>query len=63
MNDFPVINIESFAARNFQFTRIQTKKMEPIPVIMFGRDYWDNLVNWEMFVEEGTIAPEDLNRH
>ncbi len=42
-------------------TLIQTKKMEPIPVILFGRDYWDNLVNWEMFVEEGTIAPEDLN--
>jgi uncharacterized protein (TIGR00730 family) len=41
-------------------TLIQTRKMEPIPVILFGRDYWNNLVNWDMFVEEGTIAPEDL---
>ena len=42
-------------------TLIQTKKMDPIPVILFGKDYWDRLINWDMFVEEGTIAPEDLD--
>jgi uncharacterized protein (TIGR00730 family) len=42
-------------------TLIQTQKMDPIPVILFGRDYWDRLVNWEMFVEEGTISPRDLD--
>jgi len=42
-------------------TLIQTKKMDPIPVILFGKDYWDRLINWDMFVEEGTIAPDDLN--
>jgi uncharacterized protein (TIGR00730 family) len=42
-------------------TLIQTQKMEPIPVILFGRDYWDRLVNWDMFVEEGTISPGDLD--
>jgi len=41
-------------------TLIQTLRMDPIPVILFGRDYWDRLVNWEMFVEEGTISPSDL---
>ncbi len=41
-------------------TLIQTKRMDPFPVVLFGRDYWDRLVNWEMFVEEGTIDPEDL---
>lgn len=41
-------------------TLIQTGRMEPFPVVLFGRDYWDRLVNWEMFVEEGTIGPEDL---
>ena len=41
-------------------TLIQTKKMDRIPVILFGKDYWDRLVNWDMFVEEGTIAPHDL---
>ncbi len=42
-------------------TLIQTKRMDPFPVVLFGRDYWDRLVNWEMFVEEGTIDPDDLN--
>ncbi|MCA8948745.1 MAG: TIGR00730 family Rossman fold protein [Planctomycetes bacterium] len=41
-------------------TLIQTKRMAPIPVVLFGRDYWDRLVNWELFVEEGTISPADL---
>jgi predicted Rossmann-fold nucleotide-binding protein len=26
-----------------------------------GRDYWKRLIDFEMFVEEGTISPEDLN--
>lgn len=42
-------------------TLIQTRRMQPIPVVLFGRDYWDRLVDWEMFVEEGTISPEDLD--
>ncbi|MEM7202694.1 MAG: TIGR00730 family Rossman fold protein [Planctomycetota bacterium] len=41
-------------------TLIQTQRMDPIPVILFGRDYWERLVNWDMFVEEGTISPKDL---
>ena len=41
-------------------TLIQTKRMEPIPVILFGKDYWSRLVNWDLFVEEGTISPHDL---
>ena len=42
-------------------TLIQTQRMEPLPVILFGRDYWDRLVNWQMFVDEGTISPGDLD--
>ncbi|MCA8974590.1 MAG: TIGR00730 family Rossman fold protein [Planctomycetes bacterium] len=42
-------------------TLIQTHRMESIPVVLFGRDYWDRLINWELFVEEGTISPEDLD--
>ena len=41
-------------------TLIQTRRMEPIPVILFGKDYWSRLINWDLFVEEGTISPEDL---
>jgi hypothetical protein len=42
-------------------TLIQTHRMSPMPVVLFGRDYWNHLVNWEMFVEEGMISPEDLD--
>jgi uncharacterized protein (TIGR00730 family) len=41
-------------------TLIQTRRMQPFPVVLFGRDYWTRIINWEMFVDEGTISPEDL---
>ncbi|MEC7584473.1 MAG: TIGR00730 family Rossman fold protein [Planctomycetota bacterium] len=41
-------------------TLIQTQRMQPIPVVLFGRDYWSRLINWDLFVEEGTISPRDL---
>ena len=41
-------------------TLVQTKKAHPVPIILFGRDYWKRLINFEVLVEEGTIAPEDL---
>ncbi len=42
-------------------TLIQTGKMDRIPVILFGRDYWDRVIRWDTFVEEGTISPHDLD--
>lgn len=41
-------------------TLIQTHRMQPIPVVLFGKDYWNRLIDWNVFVEEGTISPEDL---
>ena len=42
-------------------TLIQTKKVRQIPVILFGKAYWDSLINFEMLVEEGIITPCDRN--
>lgn len=42
-------------------TLVQTKKIKPIPIILFGSSYWKRIVNFEMFVEEGTISAQDLN--
>jgi uncharacterized protein (TIGR00730 family) len=42
-------------------TLIQTKKIVPVPVLLFGKAYWDRIVSFEAMVEEGTIAPEDLD--
>ncbi|WHZ12104.1 MAG: hypothetical protein OJF60_002545 [Burkholderiaceae bacterium] len=42
-------------------TLVQTKKAKPVPIILFGSDYWKRLCNFRMLVEEGAIAPEDLD--
>lgn len=42
-------------------TLIQTHRMKRVPLILFGRDWWERLVNWEMLAEAGTIARADLD--
>ena len=42
-------------------TLIQTKKIKPLPVLLFGKEFWDKLVNFDFLVEEGVISPEDLD--
>lgn len=42
-------------------TLIQTKKVKPVPVLLFGREYWQRIINFDALVDEGTIAPEDLD--
>lgn len=41
-------------------TLIQTKRMKPLPVLLFGRAFWERIVDWQALAESGTIAPEDL---
>ena len=41
-------------------TLIQTKRMKPVPFLLFGRSFWDRVLNWEVLAEAGTISPEDL---
>jgi hypothetical protein len=40
-------------------TLIQTKKICAMPVLLFGREFWDRVIDFEALVEEGTISPED----
>jgi uncharacterized protein (TIGR00730 family) len=42
-------------------TLIQTGKVRPLPVLLFGRDYWNRVVNFQALVDEGVIAPHDLD--
>lgn len=42
-------------------TLIQTKKIKPIPVLIFGRDFWDRVIKFDAMVEEGVISPEDMD--
>ena len=42
-------------------TLIQTGKIKPMPVLLFGCDFWSRVVNFEALVEEGTISRGDLD--
>ncbi len=42
-------------------TLIQTGRMDRVPVLLFGRDFWTRIVNWAALADAGTIAPEDLD--
>jgi uncharacterized protein (TIGR00730 family) len=42
-------------------TLVQTKKAKPVPIILFGVDYWKRLINLDVLVEEGAISSADLN--
>ena len=42
-------------------TLIQTGKCRRRPILLFGRDFWTRLVNFDLLVETGMISPEDLN--
>jgi len=42
-------------------TLIQTERMEPVPVLLFGEDFWRRIINFEALAEEGTISPDDLD--
>ncbi len=41
-------------------TLIQTGKMRPIPILLFGKDFWNRVLNFEALAEEGVINPDDL---
>ncbi|WP_050528003.1 LOG family protein [Pseudorhodobacter aquimaris] len=41
-------------------TLIQTGRMNRIPFLLFGKEFWQRIINWEALAEAGTISPEDL---
>jgi len=43
-------------------TLLQTKKVQkPMPVVMYGEDYWKNIINFDAMVENLVIEESDLN--
>ena len=40
-------------------TLIQTGKCRRRPILMFGRDFWSRLINFELLIETGMISPGD----
>jgi uncharacterized protein (TIGR00730 family) len=41
-------------------TLVQCKKAKPVPIVLFGSNYWQRLLNLQVLGEEGVIAEEDL---
>jgi len=42
-------------------TLVETRKVDPLPIIFVGEAYWRKMLNFDMFVEEGVIDPEDID--
>src|SRR5262245_31873083 len=39
----------------------QVNRMQPIPVILYGREYWDQVLDLQFLADEGTIRDEHLS--
>ncbi len=42
-------------------TLIQTGRMAKVPFLLFGRAFWEEVINWDALARAGTISPEDLD--
>jgi hypothetical protein len=42
-------------------TLIQTGKIKPMPILFFGREFWERVIDFEALAEEGVISLDDLN--
>ncbi len=42
-------------------TLVQTRKSKQVPILLFGSDYWQRLLNLDLLVDEGMISAADLN--
>jgi hypothetical protein len=40
-------------------TLIQTKKVPGMPVVLVGKAFWEKIVDWDCFVDNGLISPGD----
>jgi hypothetical protein len=41
-------------------TLIQTQKITSIPILLFGKTFWQRVINFDALIEEGTISSKDL---
>jgi len=42
-------------------TLVQTGKIAAMPIVIFGREFWEKAIDWNFMVEQGVISAEDLN--
>ena len=42
-------------------TLIQTGRMQRVPFLLFGKAFWEGIINWDVLADSGTISKEDLD--
>lgn len=42
-------------------TLVQTGKIKPLPIFLFGKEFWNRVVDFEALADEGTISHNDLD--
>lgn len=42
-------------------TLIQTGRMERVPFVLFGKAFWEKIINWDALSDAGTISADDLD--
>ncbi|MCA3254953.1 MAG: LOG family protein, partial [Alphaproteobacteria bacterium] len=42
-------------------TLVQTGKIKPMPILLYGKDFWTRVIDFEALAEEGTINHADLD--
>ncbi|HRO13029.1 LOG family protein [Amaricoccus sp.] len=41
-------------------TLVQSGRMRRLPILLFGEEFWTEVVDWQALADAGTIAPEDI---
>lgn len=43
-------------------TLVQTKKIQkPMPILLYGEEFWSSIINFDALVESGMVSADDLN--
>ena len=42
-------------------TLVQTGKCRKRPILLFGREFWSRLINFDLLIETGMISPDDIH--
>ncbi|MEX0970973.1 MAG: LOG family protein [Paracoccaceae bacterium] len=42
-------------------TLVQTGRMESLPILLFGKEFWQKIINWDALADAGTINADDIN--
>lgn len=42
-------------------TLVQTHKSKPVPIVLYGTDYWKRLVDLDLLIDEGMISASDVD--